>query len=348
MLGRWLARLGALLALVLLALALATPAGAQRRSGGSFGGSHWGGGGGGGYHGGGGGSYGSGRYGGYGGGSYGYRGGATAPGHRGRGGLGGAIAVVVFIAFVLGLFVLAAAQPRRGGLPGPQSPLWNGVDMVRLRLALDWRARRRVQRALQALARTRGRRNQKALARALDATVAALRAERTSWLYAKVDDYRPMSPPLAEGEFRRLTQEARATFEDELVRGDDTSVRQHDATGYRAREADGEGVVVVTLIVASRDAIVDVGASDARAVERVLDALAVTRSDALVALEVAWTPAAEEDRMSTAAMQVRHAGLVALTDIGGRVICGHCRGPYADELTACPHCGAPRAAATRG
>lgn len=348
-LRRWLPRLLAVLVIALaLPIAVVDDADAQRRgrSGGSFGGGGFGGrrSGGSGYRGGGG-------YGGSG-----YRGGGgfgpvvVVPGVGFGGGsatgAGDLLCVGLFVVAGLGLLVISGRLRAASQLPGSESPVWNGIDLVSVQIAVDWRARPAMQRELARLAHG-ATRSPRGLHRLLRATVHALRAERLSWLYASVKDHRPMSPPLAESTFRRLASTARSAFEDEVVRAIDGTVQTLDAGTKVAREEEGAGVVVVTIVAASHTEIVDVRASDARAVDRVLAALEALEADELVALEVVWTPALEEDRLSTAELEVRHPELVRLTDIGGRVICGYCSGPYAMELAKCPHCGAPNPDAER-
>ena len=66
-------------------------------------------------------------------------------------------------------------------------------------------------------------------------------------------------------------------------------------------------------------------------------------------IEVVWSPAAEDDRMSTAELEQHYPELEKLDEkaIAGRVFCAHCSGPFPMELLACPHCGAPVSKATR-
>lgn len=348
---RFLAKLVLAATLALSIVTVGAGAEAQRRSGGSFGGGSFGGSrggfGGGGYRGGGGGYGGGGHYGGYrpyGGGVVVVpMGGGVAGTSQGGGfGIGGLFFLIVGAGVLLMIFRSSA---RHGDmrLPGPQSPMWNGVDLGVLRLALDWRARPAVQRALMKLAEA-DTHDHRQLRRLLAATVRQLQANRTSWLYAEIEDYRPMSPPIAEATFRRAASGARASFEEELVRnvgGDAT--KPGSAEGFRAAEHEGEGVVLVTLVVASHREIVDVHRTNAAAVDRLLESISQVDENDLVALEVVWTPAAEEDRMSTASLEARHPHLVKLTDVGGRVFCAYCTGPYAAELAKCPHCGAPKA-----
>jgi uncharacterized membrane protein len=340
----WVARaLAAVVIALAIPIAAVDDADAQRRgrSGGSFGGGSFGGGrrsGGAGYRGGGG----------SGGGGFGPVVVVPGVGFGGGGatGAGDLLCVGLFVIAGLGLLVMSGRMRAASELPGSESPVWNGIDLVSVQIAVDWRARPAMQRELARLAHG-ATRSHRGLHRLLRATVHALRAERLSWLYASVKDHRPMSPPIAESTFQRLASSARAAFEDEVVRAIDGTVQTIDGGPRTAREEEGAGVVVVTIVAASHAEIVDVRASDARAVDRVLAALEALEADDLVALEVVWTPALEEDRLSTAELEVQHPELQKLTDIGGRVICGYCGGPYAMELAKCPHCGGPNPDAER-
>lgn len=119
------------------------------------------------------------------------------------------------------------------------------------------------------------------------------------------------------------------------------STRATGAHAPKAHEGDG---VVVTLIVAARRELFDVHADpDAREIRQLLASLRASGTSDFVALEVVWSPATEGDRMSTAELEARYPELARLDEatVGGRVFCAHCRGPFADELRTCPHCGAP-------
>ena len=63
----------------------------------------------------------------------------------------------------------------------------------------------------------------------------------------------------------------------------------------------------------------------------------------MLALEVVWSPAAENDRMSTAELEQFYPEmkLIDPNSIAGRVFCAYCNGPFPAELLTCPHCGAP-------
>ena len=225
---------------------------------------------------------------------------------------------------------------------------WTQVDISQVRLGLDWRARPLVQERLDELASAGKTHSKEGRAQLLRETTQLLERVRHSWLYLDVGNHRPMSQSAGQGTFERLAIDARARFQKELVRAEDGTVTRTDAGEHSAHPHEGEGVVVVTLLVAARCELIDVyEGTDATAVTELLTHLGALTPKQLVALEVVWSPAAEDDRMSTAELEGRYPELHKLDEesIGGRVFCDYCRGPYAEELLVCPHCGAPGAEA---
>ncbi len=331
--------------LVLFALVFAPAAWAQS-TGGSFGGGSFSSGGssssGSSSYGGSSGSYGSGSYssGSYGSGSSGGGSGGGAPMPAWLWWIGGPL---------LGAYVVVmiynASIP--GGIAGRRRirKLWRGVAVSELRLGIDWRARREVQARLMELANTGDTRSQRGLAKLLSETLALLRGTELSWLYAAVSTRSFDDGAETEAEFRRLASDARARFQRELVRAADGDVRGDDAPAVRAQPEEGEGVVVVTVVVAAHGAVeLDGSDAPADAAKRLLETMRTAANpEKLLAIEVAWSPAAEEDRMSTAELEQHYPELRKIDEaaIAGRVFCSYCRGPFARELLACPHCGAP-------
>lgn len=184
----------------------------------------------------------------------------------------------------------------------------------------------------------------------LAATTRTLLDVRLAWLYAAVANHERMASSDAEGRFRRWGVDARARFEEELVRAEDGALTEREASPVRARPEEGPGVVVVTLLVAAREEILDViEQTDAAAIGRLLGQVGRLGADDLVAFEVIWSPAAEADRMSTYELEVRYPELEKLDEdtLAGRTFCESCGGPYPAELGACPHCGAPHPSAAR-
>ncbi len=111
-----------------------------------------------------------------------------------------------------------------------------------------------------------------------------------------------------------------------------------------ARPDEGPGLIVVTVITAARRLLHEVDdprdAGDIRAA--LDDRCAVVASD-LAAFEVVWSPAAEQDRMSSSELEQHYPDLALIdpASIAGRLFCTYCRGPFPMELLKCPHCGGP-------
>jgi uncharacterized membrane protein len=325
---------------IALGLGLVPVAGAQT-SGGSFGGGGFGGGGGGGGSswGGGGGS----SWGGGGGGSSGDYG-AFVGGGGGGVGCGGSLCTILVLVGVA-LLIQMAKSKARGHVGG--APTLNRMDVTGLMIAIDWRSRPFVQGALDRMARSGQTGSQGGLAMLLHQTVDTMLRAEQAWLYAAAYNQAPASAQQAESAFRRAAEQARGRFRHELVRNADGSSRVLESPEMKARREEGEGVVVVTIIVAARRELLDVAnARDPAQVRGALTALRGVGPQDLVALEVIWSPAAENDRMSTAELEALYpelSKLASATQATGRVFCKYCSGPFAGELPACPHCGAPRA-----
>lgn len=370
---RWMILVGSLLALVAL------PVGAQS-TGGSFGGSNFGSSGSSGSSGstGSGGSTG-GSWGGstgYGGGSYGGsnrrydRAGADegdrpSGGNRaarteggGRLGPGGIIGVVGF-SIVFGLIVVVMiVRSARMKLPTGEHPQGgassgsaarnryggpNAMYVHRLSLGIDWRSRAEVQATMKRLALAGDTASPQGLANLLRESVLALRRAEMGWLYVAGEDLGSFAPQQAEATFRQVATRMRASFQHEVVRAGDGIAHTADAPEMRAHSNEGEGTVVVHLIVVARRPLGLASQPDANQIRTALDARAALTAEQLVALEVVWSPAEDNDRMSTAELEQNYPEMTLIdpTSIAGRIFCSYCRGPFAMELLSCPHCGAP-------
>ncbi len=288
----------------------------------------------------------------------------------GGGGGGGALFDLVFFLFrvdpalgfiALFLVIVYLVWRARGGgppghvdddsvgsaIPAPTSRAWFQVDITEVRIALDGRARAFLQRELMEQGRRANTRTKPGLVALLRVVLRALGQSEAAWIYAGAKNFHPMSSVLAEASFRRLAGEARAKFTHELVRNDATGVRDGQGHGVvRSAEREGEGVVLVTLLVAAGREIVDFQATSHAEIRKVLADLGRLGPENLVALELSWMPADETERMSTATLEALHPDMQRLPGaVGGRVFCGYCKGPFAAELPTCPHCGAPSPAA---
>ena len=224
-------------------------------------------------------------------------------------------------------------------------------DVSALTIAIDWRARRTVQEQLASMRAhpnhphatpdiASGRAESRAeLLETLRRTANLLKEQRVAWLYAGGRDVPPAIQSVAQARFQEMVADLRTRYRHEL--------RGEDWVGTKPKPEEGEGVVVVSIVVAARGDLFALERADrADAVERHLDRLADAGLE-LQAFEVIWSPAAEDDRMSTAELAVVYPELTKLdpTSAAGRVFCGHCNAPYAGELESCPACGAPRISA---
>jgi uncharacterized membrane protein len=250
--------------------------------------------------------------------------------------------VFLVIGAVVAIFIRLAtlSMPTSSGRPGPQARAWMSVDVSVVRIVVDATSRAFMQEELAKIAH-RGTANKAQLHAALLRVVRLLRKCDAVWLMAGASNHHPMSPPIAEATFRRHTDDARAMYMHELVGSTDGRFTTRESPGFTPRASEGEGAALITLIVAARREIRDLGPASKREIHEVLfDLQQLTQND-LVALEVVWMPADPDDRMSSATIAALDPTLRTLPGArGGLVHCAFCRGPFAGELPTCPHCGA--------
>ena len=337
-------RLLATLALVLLLpavvpLGLVAPAQAQS-TGGSFGGGDFSSGGGGSSSGGGGGGFSS-SGGGFSGGGFSGTGGSGIS----DGGTGGGFGAFCLCVGVVGLVLVFTLMTRKsGGMAGGQVGAGGGMFLSQVTIGIDWRARKELQEQLARLASSGQTGTKEGRAMLLRETVLALRRAEMAWLYAAYKDSGPpLGGPQAQAMFQGAASEARARFRQEIVRNADGSVVANPTPEMRAHATEGQGTVVVSVIVVARRALTPITNVDAHQVRGALQERGSLDADSLVALEVVWSPAVENDRMSTAELEQNYPELRLIDprSIAGRLFCAYCNGPFAMELLNCPHCGAP-------
>ncbi|HEX5752740.1 MAG TPA: DUF1517 domain-containing protein [Archangium sp.] len=251
----------------------------------------------------------------------------------------GLLALLVFVGFV--------ALPSRLLVPGPAksssaswslrlpsfSELFGVAHIVRVSVAFDWGARAVVQKELANIAESF---RYASLQDSLDQVIYAL--ER-SLPHARYACWTGESLRLgrAQARFLELASELRGRYSKELVRGE----RREEGDGERARSREGQGLVVVSLLM-GRKGLPSSLPSEVSA-QALLELLqAQTSGEPVDVLEIIWSPAAEEDRMSSAELEAHYPELVRLEAKAGalgRVSCPSCQALYAAELGACPSCG---------
>ena len=82
--------------------------------------------------------------------------------------------------------------------------------------------------------------------------------------------------------------------------------------------------------------------ADAEQVRRCLESLGNLTSAALAAVEIVWSPAAANERLSAAELERLYPDVQKIrgSSLVGRIRCASCDGPLPAELASCPHCGA--------
>lgn len=263
------------------------------------------------------------------------------------------VAIVILFAFTFRSFVPRKSRPVAIAPDLPEAFQYVAtedlIDVSALSIAIDWRSRRSVQAALAALRGSTGYRSdgnadsRAELIKLLHATANVLRDHRVAWLYAGGRDVPPSQMGVAQARFNEMVADLRSRYRHEIKSDDDlAAIPEHIVP----RAEEGEGVVVVSIVVAARGDLLGLpSASDAHAVELHLNRLGNAGLE-LRAFEAIWSPAAERDRMSTAELETLYPEMQKLDEGSqvGRVFCAHCNAPYAGELESCPACGAPRAA----
>lgn len=244
-------------------------------------------------------------------------------------------------------YVPATSPARRSPPTRPQPTSSLGVVIVHV--GLDAKARRAVQSSLTTLATALSLDGAEGRLNALRATLALLDAHGASVAYEGARTIAPLPQVEARRVFTQQTADLRARYRYELVRrdaatpamsapalGDPSPATHPGATPpLRARPEEGEGFVVVSIVVAARGILRSSGGYDPT-----VASLVHVRAEDLVAFEVIWSPAAEEDRMSSLELEALYPELSRTRSHVGRVRCV-CGVPYAAELLRCPSCGRP-------
>ncbi len=211
-------------------------------------------------------------------------------------------------------------------------------EVRQVSVAFDWTERRALQSELAALADAHGAGAGRGVVsgRAARMLAQACSAAR----YGAFQSFH-LSEREAEAKHVSIAQSLRARYQRERAGARAIG----DAPTIEARLDEGEGLVVVSMVVAWRSHMAPLPTRlDRATAAQAFETLLPGPSTDVVALEVVWSPADENDRMSSAELEALYPELVRL-DAGadvGRVACGYCRAVYAAELGRCPACGGPR------
>ena len=212
-------------------------------------------------------------------------------------------------------------------------------EVRRISLAFDWTERARLQEALEALAGDHDMGSERGMFQAAHRVFRLLERSLGAVRYGMWTRHR-LAPSGAESKLQQVAVDLRARFTEETVR----NAERRDAAERAARPEDGEGLVVVSVVIGATVHRPDPPAEfTAETLRAVLAQSLPARSAELVALEVVWSPSADADRMSSREVEQFYPELRRL-DAGGALggrSCGYCRAVFAAELGECPACGAP-------
>lgn len=214
-------------------------------------------------------------------------------------------------------------------------------EVRRVSIGFDWSVRRELQAALDRMASASSIEGSEGRRRAAREVTRHLHAALSGARFACFQSYR-VGKAECEARFQRLATDLRARFTRETA-----GARSHgEAPAMRARADEGEGLVVVSLVVATDRWLGALPrAMDRAAIASALMSSGNIEAPTVFALEVVWSPSVEEDRLSSLELEASYPELQLLDGVPrlGRVSCDYCRAPYPAELPRCPGCGGPRA-----
>lgn len=258
--------------------------------------------------------------------------------------------VVGLVASGLGLAIggygIFGGRKRRGSRPLPPSSITLPVEpqatLRAVTVAVDGRKRRVVQAALAQWSAAFDLSTTAGMDQCARAITQRLWDVRESVRYASMH-HAIVPASRAQQRFDAMADTLRDRYVVETVR---ESMRTR-GPAVQARAEEGEGFVVVSLVVG-------LGGEHTPSPHDVLDwkvalqELIPLNAAHWVALRAVWSPTDEDDRMSSAELEVLYPELRRLDDGVGRMVCRHCRAVGAKELGRCPACGAPYPDAATG
>jgi uncharacterized membrane protein len=222
------------------------------------------------------------------------------------------------------------------------------ADVTVLRFALDARVRRFVQAELLRIGKSADTATAEGRAQMLREVALLLRRCRDAWVYGGAINAPMTDMAGAKQQFDRHVADARGRFVHEVVRNAQGVITTADAPAVVSSSADGPGLVVVTMVIAARTELFSVrsiGTGDD--LRQALESASNHAANDLIAIEIIWMPAAEDEVISSVAVEAKypHPDLVKLKGaMVGKAICQYCAGPFPAELVSCPHCGGRAAA----
>jgi uncharacterized membrane protein len=224
-------------------------------------------------------------------------------------------------------------------------PPLDHVDVSVLRVAVDGRARKFIQTELARIAGTADTATEEGRLVMLREVCLLLRRVRDAWVYGGAVNEPMRSIDMAKTTFDKHVDDARARFSRETISNVEGQKRLGDGGNYTPRSDEGAGIILVSIIIAARSELFTVKQiGDGEALRMALEAASNRTASDLVAIEIVWQPAQDEDRLSSMELEAKYPrpDLIPIRDaLVGKLFCSYCGGPFPAELVSCPHCGAP-------
>jgi uncharacterized membrane protein len=228
-------------------------------------------------------------------------------GGYGGGGFGmGSLLMLAVLGF--GVFTVVRSLRRARAAGGGPLGLFGGgddedVDVVpdrayvyKVQLGLG-RSAREIQQRLASFAAEGDTSSEAGLSQLLQQTALELLRHKDSIRYGHLEPSGPMSLTNGETKLNAAGLAERSRFQVERVRGADGSVRRSEAAS--AESQDALEYLVVTVVLATRRPVLQVKeVSDPAQLHQALSELGAVPADALLGLEVIWTPADPGDAMT--------------------------------------------------
>jgi uncharacterized membrane protein len=214
-----------------------------------------------------------------------------------------------------------------------------------LRVAIDARARKFVQTELARIASIADTATKEGRWSMLREVAIMLRKLRDAWVYGGAVNEPMRDLRSTKAVFDNHVDDARSRFREETIRNEQGVKTTRAASEYTPRSDEGQGLILVSIIIAARRELFTVDRiGDGDDLRRAFEAASQVSAGTLVALEVVWQPSEENDRLSSMELEAKYPrpDLIPIHNaLVGKTFCTYCSGPFPAELVSCPHCGAP-------
>jgi uncharacterized membrane protein len=184
-------------------------------------------------------------------------------------------------------------------------------DVQTVAVALDADARKDIQARMKEIAEKGDTRTKAGLAAMLNEATGVLLAHEGAFSHAWIDQALAIAPAQAQARFGEAATRARQRFPVEVIRNAYGQTTRQPAP--KLAPSTEPGVVIVTLVLATRARLAPIGLPlDRAAVRAAIAQAGKTTAENLVAMEVIWSPAEENDRVSVTKLEQKHPELERL------------------------------------